>query len=199
MNVREKFNSYASSYDFFSRFIEPVFGKDKRRILNSLKGKILEVGVGTGASLRYYDFKNIEYYGIDISDNMLYEAKKKFKNIPEKVNLQIGNIEKLNFPSDHFDIVVSCDVFCTISNPIRGFKEIRRVLRKDGRYIAFEHVKSKNRILGKIMDLINLIVSSKIATNINRKLVEHMKKAGLKIILDRNIHLDIIKFIIAEK
>ena len=198
MTVRERYNSYAKHYDLVSLFVEPLFRKYKRRILKHITNKVLEVGVGTGVSLQYYNFKNIMYYGIDISENMLEKAKNRFNRVPDNVISKVGNIEKLDFPPDEFDYIISSDVFCSIYNPIRGFKEIRRVLKNSGKYIAFENVKSKNKIIGKVMDLANLIITN-YATNINREIVEYMKKAGLRIILDKNIHLDIIKVIIATK
>ncbi|MBI4317199.1 MAG: methyltransferase domain-containing protein [Chloroflexi bacterium] len=72
--------------------------------------QVLEVSVGTGANLSYVAERigpTGKIYGIDISEGMLAQARKKLAGIPCPVDLQSANAEDLPFPSDCFDAVLS--------------------------------------------------------------------------------------------
>jgi len=90
-------------------------------------------------------------------------------------------------------------VFYTVTDPIRGLREIRRVLKKDGKLLMLEHVRSKNGTLGYIMDRISLFIFKYGIDNINRDTVENLRKAGFKMVQDKNLAYDVVKAIVAVK
>ncbi len=62
-----------------------------------------------------------------------------------------------------------------------------------------EHVRSKNRILGFFMDILNPLIVRLTGANINRDTVENIIKAGLQIKDEKNLSLDIVKSIHVSK
>ena len=153
----------------------------RRELIGTVSGKVLEVGVGTGKNLPYYP-PETELTGVDISPKMLKRAQGKAEALGMKAEFSVMDIEEMTFPDESFDCVVSTFVFCSVPDPVRGLREVRRVLRKQGTALFLEHVRSESRILGYIMDLLNPVVRSLIGPNINRRTVENVKNAGLEII-----------------
>jgi len=130
---------------------------------------------------------------------MLRRANEKAKNYGGKIELRRENVHQLPFKSETFDTIFASLVFCTVADPMRGLQELRRVLKRGGRLLMLEHVRSKNRTLGYIMDRINPFVAKYGIDNVNRDTVESLRKAGFKILQDRNLAYDIVKAIIAVK
>jgi ubiquinone/menaquinone biosynthesis C-methylase UbiE len=158
----------------------------RSELLSNVRGKVLEVGVGTGKNLPYYP-EGIELTGMDISLKMLERAKQRADTLKIKAELLLMDIEKMTFPDRYFDTIVSTFVFCSVPDPIQGLREVKRVLKDDGVALFLEHVRSENWFLGKMMDIFNPMVRSLIGPNINRSTVENIRKAGLNIISVENM------------
>lgn len=156
------------------------------------------MGIGTGKSLRYYP-AGCEVTGIDLSEKMLAKARKRAENM-KNVKLLLMDAEKLEFPDNSFDFVVTNLVLSSVQNPVAALKEMRRVCKKEGRIIMLEHVKSKNRALGAVLEFLNPLPSKLFGFNINRNTVENAKKAGLTITVEKNLaFLDVFKLIEVRK
>ncbi len=110
--------------------------------LDSLKlkknSKILELGFGAGQTAKMILKKNYLYDGIDISSQLTNCAKKRcIEYVKEgRARFHVGSIdEKLNFEDHSFDVVIAVGVFQYAINISTCFKEIRRVLKKEGFFI----------------------------------------------------------------
>jgi ubiquinone/menaquinone biosynthesis C-methylase UbiE len=185
--VRKRFDRIAWIYDFMESPMEILSVSAWRsELLSNVRGKVLEVGVGTGKNLPYYP-EGIELTGMDISLKMLERAKQRADTLKIKAELLLMDIEKMTFPDRYFDTIVSTFVFCSVPDPIQGLREVKRVLKDDGVALFLEHVRSENWFLGKMMDIFNPMVRSLIGSNINRSTVENIRKAGLNIISVENM------------
>jgi len=185
--VRKRFDRIAWIYDFMESPMEILSVSAWRsELLSNVRGKVLEVGVGTGKNLPYYP-EGIELTGMDISLKMLERAKQRADTLKIKAELLLMDIEKMTFPDRYFDYIVSTFVFCSVPDPIQGLREVKRVLKDDGVALFLEHVRSENWFLGKMMDIFNPMVRSLIGPNINRSTVENIRKAGLNIISVENM------------
>ena len=91
----------------------------------------------------------------------------------------------------------SC-VFCSVPDPVKGLKEIRRVCKSGGKVVMLEYVRSHKPVLGPLMDLMNPVPVHIYGANINRETVENLKRAGFRNIEVRDLWLDIVKLIIIE-
>lgn len=106
--------------------------------------------------------------------------------------------QKLAFFDNTFDTVVSTFVFCSVPDPVKGLKEIKRILNPKSQVLFIEHVLPKNRIIGWVFNKLNPIIRSLTGVNINRKTVENICSAGFKIIKQENLFFSIFKFITAK-
>ena len=198
---KEKYNRLARFYDLHSKFAEKLwFIKWRKKFFAPLKGNILDVGIGTGKNIEFYD-KEAKVIGIDFSEKMLEKAKEKLiKTDTKNITLKHMDAENLHFKDNSFDYVVTSCVFCSVPNPIKGLKEIRRVLKPTGRLIMIEHVLSKNPVIALIEHVINPLTRLIMGANINRNTKQNIIKSGMKIVEDRNLALfDVFRLFIAKK
>lgn len=106
--------------------------------------------------------------------------------------------DHLCFPDSSFDSVITSCTLCSVPDPIRALRELCRVLRPDGRLFMFEHMRSRNPILGLVLDLMTL-VTRRSGTAMNRDTVSHVMTAGFRITGIESVFLDIILSIRAVK
>jgi ubiquinone/menaquinone biosynthesis C-methylase UbiE len=112
----------------------------KRSLLGNLQGRVLEIGPGAGANLKYYP-NDIEWIGVEpnpfMHDYLQTEAERQGL---QSVNLQEGTAEQLPVGDGSMDVVVSTHVLCSVRDPERVMAEICRVLKPGGRFVFLEHV-----------------------------------------------------------
>lgn len=143
---------FAAVYDPLSARTEKKFGADlKRELLANARGRVLEIGVGTGLSFAHYPAVE-ELVGVDPSEPMLRRARRRATELASDVTLVEAPAEALPFEDKSFDTVVSLAVLCTVDDPSRVLQEIRRVLRPGGRLVFLEHVRSSEPGLAQWQD-----------------------------------------------
>ncbi|MCX8131857.1 MAG: class I SAM-dependent methyltransferase [Clostridia bacterium] len=191
--IRKRYNRAAGFFDMTEKMMEGgKMGEWRKMIWEEAKGKVLEVGVGTGKNIQYYP-KDAEIIAIDFSEKMLERARHKVEKLGRKVDLRLMDVQKLDFPDETFDTVMTTCVFCSVPDPVKGLGEIRRVCKKDGKIIMLEHVRSKKPFIGFFMDILNPVVVRIVGANINRNTVDNLEKAGLTVELETNLMMDIVK------
>lgn len=112
----------------------------RRWLVGGARGRTLDIGCGTGRNLPLYR-PGVEVIGLDLSADALARAKQR----APKTTLMLGSAEDLPFPDGYFDTVVSGLVFCSVSDPIKGLREVRRVLKPTGELRMIEHVRARWR------------------------------------------------------
>ena len=141
--IKKLLNSSTGFYDVFFRAITKDESKFRKEIIDlaKLKGneKILDVGCGTGTlCLEIAKKHSGKINGIDISPNMIKKARKKAEKI--KIKFQIGCGTELPFKANSYNVVFSTLVthLMTDGEKDKTIKEIKRVLKKNGRYVSIE-------------------------------------------------------------
>ncbi len=181
--MKNKANYYydrnAAVYDKILSPVEKTLSKWRRRLLKDAYGKTLEIGIGTGKSMSDYP-SGVSLTGIDSSENMLKYARKRANGYNHIEQLLIMDAEDLTFADNTFDTIVSSCVFCSVHNPVKAFEEMRRVCRNTGSIYLLEHVRTKNKVVGKIMDILNPISFRLYGDNINRRTYDNLIEAGFK-------------------
>lgn len=196
----KKYDRFSKIYDSFESLMERrAFSKYRKKALSLAKGKVLEVGVGTGKNLPYYP-KDVEVIGIDFSKGMLEKAERRRKELGlENVKLMLMDVQNLEFEDNTFDTIVSTFVFCTVPDPIKGLKEVYRVLKPGGKAIFLEHMKSESKLLNIPLYLMDPITKALVGTSMVREMQKNIEKAGFKIEKVENLFFDIVRLIIATK
>lgn len=191
--IRKRYNRTSKFYDCMDTMIKDEV---RKKVLSHAHGKVLEAGVGTGKNLQFYP-DSCQVTGIDFSPGMLEKARKRTKGMSNITLLEM-DIQNLEFPADSFDTVVATCVFCSVPNPVQGLKELRRVCKPDGKLIFLEHIRSDNKMMGLVMDILNPLVVRLIGANINRRTLENMENAHLHLEQVNTEGMEILKFVIAS-
>jgi len=192
--IRNRYNRTAIFYDWMDKMISDAA---RKKAISQATGKVLEVGVGTGKNLSYYP-QGGEVTGIDFSPGMLAKAQGKLHLAKVPVTLVEMDAQHMTFPDDTFDTVVATCVFCSVPDPVQGLIEVRRVCKPNGKIILLEHVRSENRLLGWIMDVLNPVSLHLVGSNINRRTVENVRAAGIDIRHVEDITSKIVKLILGK-
>jgi len=102
-----------------------------RATLNTSNPRILDVGCGTGANLKMLtDYGNAE--GVDISPQAVEFCRERGLD-----SVKLGAAEQLPYENDSFELVTALDVIEHLDDDVAGLREMRRVLRQDGRVLLF--------------------------------------------------------------
>jgi ubiquinone/menaquinone biosynthesis C-methylase UbiE len=118
----------------------PAVRRQRLRVVPNAHGRVLEIGIGTGLNMPYYEPGRIEsLVGVEPSQRMHRLALRRSKAAGLEVRLVGLSAEKLPLADASFDTVVSTFTLCTIPDPVAALKEIRRVLAPGGRLLFAEH------------------------------------------------------------
>lgn len=193
-SVRRKYNRNATVFNWMDRMApDPV----RQRMIGQAQGRVLEVGVGTGANLGLYDpAVTTELVGIDFSPGMLARAKEKSCRVP--LTLLEMDAQRMDFPDASFDTVVATCVFCTVPDPVLGLQEVRRVCKPGGQILLLEHMRLNRPVIGPLMDLIDPLVVGLVGTHINRRTLDNVRAAGLTITRLENVMGELLRLIKAQ-
>jgi demethylmenaquinone methyltransferase/2-methoxy-6-polyprenyl-1,4-benzoquinol methylase len=198
--VKNRYKKIARYYDKAEFLVENMyFKKIRKETLSKLQGDILEIGIGTGKNIPYYN-RQVKLTGIDISPEMLKKAKQKFRNKALIKNLTLMDAQDLDFADNSFDYVAGTFIFCSIPDPVKALREARRVAKPEAQLIFAEHVLSKYQLIAFLENLLNPLVSSKFGFNINRDTRRNIQKAGLKLVKDERLGmLDVFRRFTCKK
>ncbi|WP_432666057.1 methyltransferase domain-containing protein [Wukongibacter baidiensis] len=194
--IRKRYDRVAKIYDLMEKPMEASkLSNWRKEAIKELYGDVLEVGVGTGKNVEYYP-ENLKVTGIDFSSKMLKKARQKAQNLNKEIRLLQMDAQNMEFEDNSFDSVLTTCVFCSVPDPVKGLKEIKRVCKENGKIIMIEHVRSERQLIGTLMDIFNPIFVGAYGANINRRTVSNIKSAGFKNIQVTDLWLDIVKKIV---
>lgn len=182
------YNRNSKFYDFMESPMEILTFKGLRerffkkifKTADTSESKILEIGIGTGKNIPYYPDKG-KFFGMDIAIKMLQKAKEKLTKEDKEIFLLNMDAQHLAFKDNSFDIIFTTFVFCSVFDPVQGLREIKRVLKPNGRLYMLEHVRAENPFAGKIMDFLDPLIFKITGAHIARRTKENLIKAGFEV------------------
>ena len=198
--AERRYDRVARFYDLSETLMEGArYGGWRALLWSKVEGElILEIGVGTGKNfLRHAPDRQV--VAIDLSEGMLRRAQARAVEMSLGVPLAQMDAEYLAFPDETFDSVVASFVFCSVPDPVRGLREVWRVLKPGGKAVFLEHVLSSNRLMAVLMSVANPLVVRAIGANINRRTVENVGTGGLVVEAVTDLWADVFKLIEARK
>jgi ubiquinone/menaquinone biosynthesis C-methylase UbiE len=192
-----KWNRAARALDSKDRGEIVRYGPYKRALFAGARGRTMLVAAGTGIDFKYLP-PGLEVTAIDFSPRMLAFAEKRLGESASPIELKRADVTDLEFEDDIFDTVLTSCTFCSVPDPVKGLREVRRVLKDDGRLLMFEHVRASNPWLGFMMDVVNPLVR-RFGPDINRRTADNVRAAGFRIEREFNVYLDMVKLFEAVK
>ncbi len=159
-----------------------MLGRLRTEVAGLAEGRVLEVGVGTGANFPHYP-ANIRLVAIDPDPFMLRRAKRRARALGREVELVLASAEALPFRDHTFDTVVATLVFCSVADLARSLAEVRRVLRPGGTFGFIEHVRAHAGLLAQVQDAVTPVWRRVAAgCHLNRQTVEAIEAAGFDVV-----------------
>ncbi|RFU35351.1 hypothetical protein B7463_g984, partial [Scytalidium lignicola] len=174
-DVSTVYNEIAPTFDASVELTESLMGitKLRKKLAAEARGNVLEVSIGTGRNLDFYDWKSSEkgatdksiksFTGLDKSAQMLDIAKQKFSlsassaktTIPVRWIVQDATSEALlpsPTPSGKYDTILSTMSLCSVSDPVAMLHNLSSALAPSGRILLLEHGRGRWNWLNKILD-----------------------------------------------
>jgi phosphatidylethanolamine/phosphatidyl-N-methylethanolamine N-methyltransferase len=147
--VKSAYRRWAPVYDHTFGRVAAEGRKHSVEIINQGKGRVLEVGVGTGLSLPTYG-RHLEIVGIDLSPEMLEKARERVaeERLANVAGLYEMDASDLEFPDASFDTVVAMYVMTVVPDPEKVMRELSRVCRPGGEVIIVNHFSADDGMRG---------------------------------------------------
>ena len=113
----------------------------REEVVSEAKGRVLEVGAGTGFNLRHYSRQATSVTATEPNPFMLERAKRRAWKAGHSIEFRQARAEDLPFDDASFDTVVGTWVLCSVQEPSEALAEIVRVLKPGGNFRFVEHVR----------------------------------------------------------
>ena len=158
--------------------------RQRQKVVPLVEGKVLEIGIGSGLNLPFYDKSKIdELWGLDPSEELSDMARKVADSENIEVNFISSGAEEIPLPDKYFDSVLITYTMCTIPEVARANREIKRVLKTGGKLIFCEHGEAPDENIRKWQKRINPFWG-KLAggCNIDRKIPTLIQNSGFEIV-----------------
>lgn len=140
-------------YDPFLWWGEAAGMRGRRRdVLAGARGRVLEIGAGTGLNIPHYPDGVDELLLTEPEPGMRRRLARRLDRHGRTARIVDAPAERLPLPDASVDTVVATLVLCTVADPERALGEIARVLRPDGRMLFIEHVRARSRWLAACQD-----------------------------------------------
>jgi ubiquinone/menaquinone biosynthesis C-methylase UbiE len=124
----------------------------RRRLLGAARGRVLEIGAGTGLNLSHYPDGIEELVLAEPGWPMAARLERRLAKLGRPARIAIAPAEALPFEDGSFDTVVSTLVLCTVTDPGRALAEVERVLPAGGRLLFCEHARADSARLARWQD-----------------------------------------------
>jgi ubiquinone/menaquinone biosynthesis C-methylase UbiE len=177
---------------FYERYVLPrvldltmrnsAVKRERERYVPLASGRVLEVGMGSGLNIPFYSPSVEKLYGLDPSPELGKMARERARAAPFPVEIIEQSGESIPLRDDSFDTVISTWTLCTIPDPVRALREMRRVLKPEGRFVFVEHGRSPDDRVRVWQDRLNgLWRRFGGGCNLNRKIDGLILEAGFRI------------------
>jgi SAM-dependent methyltransferase len=117
----------------------PELDRLRAEVLEAARGRVLEIGFGTGASVPFYPATVTSVLAVDPNDGMHALAARRIRQAPIPIHAVVAEAERLPLADRSIDTAVSTLTLCSVSDPARVLSELARVLRAGAPLLLIEH------------------------------------------------------------
>jgi len=154
----------------------------RRRLLASARGRVVELGAGTGLNLRHYPDGLEALILVEPDAAMRRRLRRRVRAHGRVADIVEASAERLPLADHSVDTIVATLVLCTVDEPQRALEEIARVLRPDGELLFVEHVRADATRLARWQDRLSRPWRRfACGCHCNRATVELMRACGFEL------------------
>ncbi len=159
------------------------FAEMRQALLPRASGHVLEIGIGSGLNLPFYDQATVKrIFALEPSGQLRKHALDRAKELNIPVELSANGAEAIPLKKQSIDTIVTTFTLCSIANIELALEEMRRVLKTDGTLIFCEHGRAPENHIQRWQDRINPYWKKMAGgCNINRDIHQLIKQAGFSI------------------
>jgi ubiquinone/menaquinone biosynthesis C-methylase UbiE len=196
---RRVWDRSAPSYDRQITFMERVqFGGGRDWLGTRVRGRIVEVAIGTGRNLPSYP-ADVTVTGVDLSPAMLAIARDRAAQARCATDLRVGDAAHLPFADASFDTAVCALAMCSIPDPAAAIAEMHRVLVPGGRLLLLDHIGSSWPPLYGIQWLVERITIRVAGEYFTRRPLPLVRAAGFEIVETERLKAGTVERVHARK
>ncbi len=161
----------------------PPITKQREKVVPRAHGRVLEVGMGSGLNLPFYDPARVEFvWGLEPSEGMRRKAQSRLAAAPFEIKWLDLPGEEIPLEDDSADTVLLTYTLCTIPDFRTALAQMRRVLKPGGTLLFSEHGAAPDPGVRKWQGRINPIWKKRAGgCNLNREVPRAIEEAGFKI------------------
>jgi ubiquinone/menaquinone biosynthesis C-methylase UbiE len=165
--------------------------RQREKVVPGASGEVLEIGIGSGLNLPYYSAERVSrLVGLDPSERSWELAGAAAEALPFPVEFIGLPSEQIPLPDASMDTVVVTYSLCTIPDPKQALKDMRRVLRPEGRLLFCEHARAPDAGVVKWQNRVNGIWKRLAGgCHLNRDILELIEGAGFSITERQQMYL----------
>ncbi|MCF8469904.1 MAG: class I SAM-dependent methyltransferase [Parvibaculum sp.] len=155
----------------------------RKKVVPLAEGTVLEIGIGTGFNLPYYDGAKVtRLIGLDPSEASWRLAGERARDLPFPVEFIGLSGEQIPLDDKSVDTVLCTFSLCTIPDPLKALEGMRRVLKPGGKFIFCEHGAAPDANVLKWQNRVNPVWKTLFGgCNINRKISSLIEEGGFRI------------------
>lgn len=154
----------------------------RRRLIPAARGRVLEIGVGSGLNLPLYTGAATQVVGLDTSPRLLSMARKVARRGGPCIALIEGSAEALALGDASIDTVVTTWTLCSIPDVRAALREMRRVLKPSGALLFVEHGRSPDENVRRWQDRLTPVWKRLAGgCHLNRPIRELLEQSGFRI------------------
>ncbi len=165
--------------------------KQREKIVPLAEGEVLEIGMGSGLNLPYYDTGKVKkIWGLEPSAGMRKLARK--KHTSDQPDLEFIDLpgEEIPLPSASVDTVLVTYTLCTIPDPVKALEGMRRVLKPGGRLLFCEHGRAPDESVRRWQERLNPVWKRLAGgCNMHRDIPQLIRSNGFKIEAEERMYI----------
>lgn len=165
--------------------------RQRDKVVPLARGRVLEIGIGTGLNLPHYDKSKIDtVIGLDPGAELHGLARRRVAATGVPVELVSLSAERIPFEEASFDTVLVTYSLCTIPDPVAALKEMRRVLKPGGMLVYCEHGLAPDVSVRRWQDRLTPLWSTLAGgCHLNRDIPALLRAAGFRLTDQQSMYL----------